>query len=257
MTAMTITSREWNRISPDFKHDNGRQKTMLYYDRKHGTCSVPVLLDDVNGVEYGPYSFQEHGIKHQVYAYSMAEALEIILGNSHDLSVIQNLKRLHPYPLEEHAKQINGRLVYAYGGRYEISGPDRQIAGICERSSTLKQIYEKHFPVDPRDGAPLSQCTLFYSACGGRHTVPAHRACLKMEKLGPYLEGYALRLIRCEETKEHKVIWNTRPRIIAADGPDVPPLEALTELKGIYGENAYLEAVCARLDAVGATWRTM
>lgn len=257
MTALTITSREWNRISPNLKDDNGQQKTMLYYDRERGTCSVPVQLDDKNGVEYGPYSFQEHELGHRVYAYSMAEALQIIQGSGHNLSMVKSLKRLHPYPLEEQAKLIGGRLVYTYGGRYEISGLDRQITGTCDPGLTLKQIYERHFPIDPRDGKVLSQSTLFYSRRGERHIHAVQSARLELEEFGHYLERYVLRFTRVGGTREHKAVWDERPHIIAAEGRDVLARDTLAELKDIYQENAYLGGVCTQLDAAGVPWRAM
>lgn len=149
---MTITTREWNRISPDYKSDNGGDKSMLYYSPRHGTCSIPVQLDDENGREYGEYHFQTGAGAYSVFAYSMAEALRIIRSVGHSPSTITGLKRDTPYRQKEQAEIIDGRIVYIFGGQYEISdrdGLEMVRFGDCQPDATPREVYAMHFPPEP------------------------------------------------------------------------------------------------------------
>lgn len=158
---MMITTREWNRISDEYKSDNDGRRSMLYYSPSHGTCSIPVQLDDINGREYGKYNFHANGRTYAVYAYSMAEALRIIRSAGHNVSRITGLKREVPYSLREQAEVINGRIVYIVGNQYEISdknGIEMVRFGDCGSDATPREIYAKHFSQE-------LNCTDQYSRC--------------------------------------------------------------------------------------------
>lgn len=91
---MKITSREWERISGDYKTITDGQHEILLYDRVHGTCLVPVEIDDIEGLEMGEYTFKEFGISYRAYAYTLEEAKEIALGSGHLVQYMKKLRRV-------------------------------------------------------------------------------------------------------------------------------------------------------------------
>lgn len=164
MSAMVITTREWNRISNDYKTDNDGKKAMLYYSPRHGTCSIPVRLDDESGLEYGKYRFRVHGAAYDVYAYSMAEALRIIRSCGHSAGKITGLEREFPYRQREQADIIGGRIVYVIGDRYEISdveGLEVVFCGDCEPDASPREVYTMHFPLPDQERTASSHRTMF------------------------------------------------------------------------------------------------
>lgn len=90
---MKITSREWERLANDFKSITDGQRSMLMYDAECGTCSVPVEIDDENGLEYSEYLFEACGIPFRVHAYTLEDAMKYAVQDGHALSLIQNMRR--------------------------------------------------------------------------------------------------------------------------------------------------------------------
>ena len=155
MSVMAITTREWNRISNDYKTEIDGKRTMLYYSPRYGTCSIPVVLDDENGREYGKYHFSANGSAYSVYAYSMAEVLRIIRSVGHNVFKVTDLEREIPYKQHERAEIINGRIVYIIGNDYEISDDEwleMVCFGNCESDTKPQEVYAANFPHLDRGG---------------------------------------------------------------------------------------------------------
>lgn len=226
--SMKITTKEWDSITSDYKSDIDGQKYMLYYLPRYGTCLIPVSLDDDEGLGFGIYHFEESGVKHSVYAYSMADALRKILHcDHHYIPSITGLRRGKPYQSGEQVKIIDGYIVYVKGCWYDISDPDggeSRFSGFCEPGTTPRAVYRLHFPPCQRDGMPVEKATLFFLDHTIRFDAWVETAILVPCERYELVEGYALTYKLCGSEKETCVEWNSRPRIIAAnDFVDLPP----------------------------------
>lgn len=89
-----ITSREWNRIGPDYKSIMNEHRYILEHDPLHGTCLVPVEIDDANGQEKSLFSFEELFLTYNVNAYTEEEARHIAVGSGHSLALMKNFQRV-------------------------------------------------------------------------------------------------------------------------------------------------------------------
>lgn len=257
-SVMSITTREWNRISSGYKTETGCQKSILYYDDRFGTCLMPVRLDDETGLEFGAYTFEESGLRFRVYAYSMAEALRIIRRSDHLFSKVQNLLRKEPYPHPEQVKLILGRLVYLHGRQYQISGPDGrgvEFAGECSLQSTPDEVYTWHFEPIHADKTVFENVTLFFSYAGKGRVLQADTARLQAADLGSYQKGCRLSCFLDE--KEQDLCWDQVPTIWVAPGKPSLPSWMQGDILCPTGERGFWEMIRTYLEEQGLPHQEM
>lgn len=89
-----ITGREWNRIGGDYKSILDGHRYILEHDPQHGTCLVPVEIDDMNGLEKSLLTFEELFLTYNVNAYTEEEARAIAAGSGHSLALMKNFQRV-------------------------------------------------------------------------------------------------------------------------------------------------------------------
>lgn len=260
MAVMKITEREWTRMGKDYKGITNGQMSMLYYDPRCGTCSIPVEIDNEYGMEYGKYTYRSGCNIYSVYAYSMAEALRIIRHNNNYFGDLRDLRREKPYACEERARIISGHSVYVYGGYYEITDTDGMSvihSGFCESGLTPRDVYGLHYPAHPKNGVLVEDATLFFNERGLRfYGTIVQSATLEIDEHFPMVDGYTLKYTLHGSDHISVARWNERPRVIAADGvillPDSIRLPDPVRFRG-KGED-YLKVITQRLDDGNVAW---
>ena len=260
MVVMKITEREWTRMSDNYKGVNNGQMSMLYYDPRYGTCSIPVEIDNEYGLEYGKYTYRTGFNIYSVYAYSMSEALRIIRQNNNYFGDLCDLCREKSYSCDEQARIINGHSVYVFGGYYEITGTDGMNvihSGYCESGLTPRDVYTLHYPPHPKDGLLVENATLFFNERNLRfYGTIVQSAALEIDKCFPLVDGYTPKYTLVGSDHVSIARWDVPPRVIAADGvimlPDSIRIPDRVRVRK-KGED-YLKVITQYLDGENVAW---